>query len=293
MKSVSLRSRLADEALVLEIGSGGRPWPRSDVLVDRYYFDDVGQRGGAEIFRDRRPLVVAAGERLPFVNKAFDFVYCNHVVEHADDIGSFLDELSRVGQSGYLECPSPALERILNQPQHRWYIAQANGTLLIHPKPKDSAVAMHDDRLYFRMMSDHLLIRSYWDLFTVQLEWMDHIPYEMRESLEAVFSQATSEEQVAKRIEGEKMKVLIRILLAMPKEQLKHTRLGQMGMRMLARQRRMWRQLSGRVRISMEQLEALLCCPYCKATLVKSPSFYHCTQCQREYHVENGVPIFL
>ena len=115
---MSYKDKIADDALVLEIGSGSSPWERSDVLLDRFYVDDTGQRGGNDLYLDQRPMIVASGEKLPFRDKSFDFIYCNHVIEHALDIGAMLDEMSRVAKAGYLECPNPALEKILDQDQH-------------------------------------------------------------------------------------------------------------------------------------------------------------------------------
>ena len=69
--------------LVLEIGSGNNPNPRSDILCDRYIHDN-NQRAGEFAAVIDRPLVVADGYRLPFKDKTFDYVICSHILEHME-----------------------------------------------------------------------------------------------------------------------------------------------------------------------------------------------------------------
>ena len=57
--------------LVLEIGSGDNPKPRSDVLCDRIPEDDT-QRGGAIVLD--RPFIAADGQYLPFADKSFNYI---------------------------------------------------------------------------------------------------------------------------------------------------------------------------------------------------------------------------
>ena len=294
--------RVLDEAaLVLEVGSGAGPWSRSDVLVDRFYIDDSGQRGGATIHRDHRPLLIAAGERLPFVDKAFDFVYCRHVIEHAEDIAAFLGEMSRVGKSGYLECPNPALERVLDQPQHLWYIANNSGRLLIHPKTKMTQIATCHDRLYFHMMSDHLLIRNYWDLFVVKLDWHDRIDFELCSNLAQVLAVEPPEQAVAARVTSERVGVLRRAWLGAVREdvrgslvrRLKSMPVGPMAvwLRRTLRARRA-KLLRGRGS-RPENLDVLLCCPHCRGPLTHNALEYVCRDCAGAYPIKGGVPVFL
>ena len=59
------------DALVLEVGSGGNPYFRSNVLVDAY--ESTGERHWVPLTTDR-PTVLAFVENLPFKDKSFDFV---------------------------------------------------------------------------------------------------------------------------------------------------------------------------------------------------------------------------
>ena len=90
------------QALVLDIGSGGNPYPRANVLLDAY--EDTVERFHVPLVRDR-PIVYGLAERLPFRDKAFDFIIASHVFEHSQDPVAFLKEIIRVGKAGYIETP--------------------------------------------------------------------------------------------------------------------------------------------------------------------------------------------
>jgi len=292
---------LKNDAKVLEIGSGSSPWPRSDVLVDRFYIDDSGQRGGTEIYRDRRPLIIASGEFLPFIDNAFDFVYCSHVIEHAEDIIAFLNEISRVGRAGYLECPNPVLECILDQSQHNWYITKTHNKLLIHPKTLNNNIKVLFSRFYLHIMRDHFLIGNYFDMFTVRLEWQNSIEYEMCPEVEGVLVDAISEDQLIERINKDKCSVLFLSLYSAVKERYRNKllawlkryywgqKLRQVKHSVLVKRR----MHSSNVRISMTELEKMLCCPKCKGHLVKSINKYECKECILDFPIQTGIPVFL
>ena len=66
-----LHCPVPSSALVLEVGSGGNPYPRANVLLDAY--EDTIERYHAPLVKDR-PMVFGVVERMPFQDKAFDFV---------------------------------------------------------------------------------------------------------------------------------------------------------------------------------------------------------------------------
>ncbi len=101
---------------MLEVGSGDSPCPRSDVLFDMSL--EGNERVGGKTVRDR-PLVLGQAERLPFKDKAFDFVIAFHVLEHSRDPKAFLSELERVANAGYIETPSLWGEHVQPLTMHR------------------------------------------------------------------------------------------------------------------------------------------------------------------------------
>ena len=108
---------IARDALVLEVGAGDSPSPRSDVLVD-FALDPI-ERAGGKTRRDDRPLVLARGEALPFRANSFDYVIACQVLEHSAHPEAFLSELQRVAAAGYIETPSFWSERVRPFSVHR------------------------------------------------------------------------------------------------------------------------------------------------------------------------------
>ena len=119
------------QALVLEVGSGGNPFPRSNVLLDAY--EVTRERHYQPLITDR-PTVLGVVEDMPFRDDAFDFVIACHVLEHSTNIDGSLRELQRVARAGYIECPDAFLERINPYPDHRYEVTERDGALVTRRK---------------------------------------------------------------------------------------------------------------------------------------------------------------
>lgn len=117
--------------LVLEVGSGGNPYFRANVLCDAYF--ETQERFFVPLIYDR-PTVIASAENLPFKDNAFDFVIASHVLEHSVDPKKFLEEIQRVGKAGYIEVPDAFMERLTNYGFHRLEITDINDMLIIRKK---------------------------------------------------------------------------------------------------------------------------------------------------------------
>ena len=118
-------------ALVLEVGAGGNPYPRANVMLDA--LEETVERNEQSLVKDR-PLVLGLVEELPFKDKVFDFVIASHVLEHTDNPEKFLQELMRVGKAGYIETPDGWFEKICAFTYHRLEVSNDNETLLINKK---------------------------------------------------------------------------------------------------------------------------------------------------------------
>lgn len=165
------------KALVLEVGSGGNPYPRANVLLDG--FEDSSERIEKKLVRDR-PFVFGLCEKLPFRDKVFDFVICSHVLEHTDDPVGFLSELQRVAKAGYIETPDGFFERINPYTYHRLEITTENHKLLIKKKKKwkdDPEVVDLYERKLKKDCSFQYYIRTFPDSFYVRFYWEDEIEY--------------------------------------------------------------------------------------------------------------------
>ena len=96
-----LCKRIPDGAKVLEIGPGHVPFPKATEFVD---WDPKRELPGPVHKVD------LGVDPLPFEDKAFEFVYCRHVLEDMFNPFPLCKEMSRVGKAGYVETPSPIAE---------------------------------------------------------------------------------------------------------------------------------------------------------------------------------------
>lgn len=126
-----LHCPVGNNDLVLEVGSGGNPYFRSNVLCDAYW--DTSERHFEVLIHDR-PTVLAFTEDLPFRDDSFDFVIASHVLEHSDHPDRFLKEIQRVGKAGYIEVPDAFFERLFTYRFHRLEIRERSGLLVILKK---------------------------------------------------------------------------------------------------------------------------------------------------------------
>ena len=120
------------DALVLEVGAGGNPYPRSNVLLDAY--EETRERHWDPLVHDR-PTVLSFGENLPFKDNACDYVIAAHVLEHTPHPEKFLAELQRVARAGFIETPDAFMERINPYKDHRLEVTVRDEGLVIRKKP--------------------------------------------------------------------------------------------------------------------------------------------------------------
>lgn len=121
---------IKQDALVLDVGSGSNPHPSADVLLEK--FVDTTHRY-SPLVADR-PTVLADACKMPFKDKAFDYVIAFHVLEHINTPELFLNELQRIGKAGYIETPNAVFERLVPYDVHVLEIMDVNGELIIHKK---------------------------------------------------------------------------------------------------------------------------------------------------------------
>jgi SAM-dependent methyltransferase len=171
-----LHCPIPTKALVLEVGSGGNPYSRANVLLDAY---EVTRERHWVPLKSDRPTVLGFVENLPFKDKSFDFVIASHVLEHSTDPESFLRELERVAKAGYIEVPDAFMERINPYRDHRLEITVRQEKLVIRKKPQwvvdDTLVDLYSDRAKPFIAGN--LIPSYPFAFHVRYYWSGHIDF--------------------------------------------------------------------------------------------------------------------
>ncbi len=166
------------EERVLDIGSGGDPFPYANYLVDRF-LDPTPHRHGS-IEQNNKPLISADIHQLPFRDKSFDFVYCAHILEHVDDPVKACAEIMRVGKRGYLETPTISEDIMFAwaKERHKWHVVGINLTLCFFeysPRQLEGIGSsvwenLIMDRRYHPLQEAYFANR---DLFDVMFPWVD------------------------------------------------------------------------------------------------------------------------
>lgn len=264
--------------LVLEIGSGDNPRPRSDVLCDKIPEDDT-QRGG-KIVLDR-PFIAADGQYLPFADKSFDYIICCHVLEHAEDPIMFLSELARVGHRGYIETPTEIGEKLYGWPYHRWYVNRDDsGKFIFREKAEKNGFG----ELFHHIFStDHTYARFHEQnhhLFLIQHEWSGEIDCEIVPP-DSILMDLSDKENVEKLL-GKRSKpgIASSIKRLMPSWVRKGIKSSIVKGR-------------GRHKKSLKEIESIIICPICKGQVQWHTESISCQDCSRTYPIKNGIPFLV
>lgn len=149
-------------ALVLDLGSGDKPFWRANVFVDDLSIGDI-ERAGHLAPVVLGPLVDAQAESLPFEDDTFDFVYCSHLIEHVQDPAKVISEILRVTKpsgGGYIECPNAIVEALAPFPGHRWLVFEDSHGGLHFVR---QTTAQHDAALRNRAFAQRVLGKFTWN----------------------------------------------------------------------------------------------------------------------------------
>lgn len=257
-----------ENALVLEVGSGGNPYARSNVLMDAY--ECTRERHWVPLVSDR-PTVLGFVEKLPFKDKYFDFVIASHVLEHSTDPYLFLSEIQRVAKAGYIEVPDAFFERLNPYRDHRLEITCNNNQLVIlkkkAPIQDQELVDLYKGRVKTLFTSsvipDHPFdfhVRYYWkdtiDFSVINKE--DNISWEP----ESILSNGRPSDGIRiKEIFNRSVLYILRFMF------------------------------SQRKRNKALDIFDMLICPECKSeNLVKENHVLGCKECGTCYSIKNGIP---
>lgn len=188
---INTQLNIPNGAKVLEIGGGGFPHPKSSLILDKLLDEDgIKQRGGASLVLDR-PFVHADACKMPFADKSFDYVIASHVIEHIPkaEIESFVREINRVGNAGYIEAPGPLYETLRDIPEHLWFVVCAGNTVHLAPKRREDIPPQK--RLINPMFYDSgfsPILSRHSDIWHTGMAWEDHFNLQFHESLNELWS---------------------------------------------------------------------------------------------------------
>lgn len=274
--------------LVLEIGSGNNPNPRSDILVDRYLFDNGQRAGGFKIVVDR-PLIIADGYRLPFKDKTFDYVICSHILEHLSDPQKFLTEIVRVGKAGYIEVPSDISERIFGWNFHLWYCSLSDKKLTLRRKKEGEQFG----GFFHRLITNQIWFRRFFE----ENERVWYIRYEWKDKINLLIDNKTQKNYI-KNLDDDAWTLMQKAKANYLKDLIFY--INWMRRRIVKKLKKIIRKIYWELKIlvskneEIKNLLPLLVCPICfQDNLNKNEEYLICGNCRSTFPIIHAIPIML
>ena len=177
---------------VIDIGSGHIPFPLATHLADITLEDHRYGRASAPFrYQKGKPVFECNIENMPFEDKEFDFIYCSHVLEHADHPENACMEIMRVAKRGYIETPTKGKDIFLNSTKvsnHNFWIESVNGKLIFTKYTPDEIeglqcsilMSMHTSPQTEREKAFSALIYLKPQLFNTMFLWQEKFDFEIR-----------------------------------------------------------------------------------------------------------------
>jgi predicted SAM-dependent methyltransferase len=121
--------QISPQDFVVEIGSGHNPFHATDLIIDKYPFDNV-HRTGDMVYT--APVVKADAIKLPLPIKGCDVLFASHILEHLCKPDKFIEEVKRCSRRVYLEFPSMVRELMYAWSFHEWLIEAEDRHLVFY-----------------------------------------------------------------------------------------------------------------------------------------------------------------
>jgi uncharacterized protein YbaR (Trm112 family) len=264
------QGRIPRRGLVLDVGAGDRPHIRADIVCDKY---QSSWERGMPLLHDR-PLVFGDIDALPFKDDAFDYVICQHLVEHLEHPERALAELSRVGRAGLIRTPSPLAEKLISRDVHRWYVSVDGPALVLRQKPRvffdrEITESLWGDRRFWHFFGSRIrdMETSYRWVGAIQFRVERCAPGEAEWDGRPAFVTGNHDDDDG----GPSLRDRLR--------RAGSSHLGRLYRRGVIRRPRSF------------DLAPLLRCPACHGDIELSGSEASCPGCEARYPVQDGVPI--
>jgi SAM-dependent methyltransferase len=124
------------DELVIDLGCGDKPLWRADVSLDKTALGNEQRYSSTGITKGFGRFVDGDISRTPFKNKAFDFSFCSHVLEHVARPDLAIDEIVRISKRGYIEVPSGMHEMSCPYQSHLWFVFLSKKEIIFVRKSK-------------------------------------------------------------------------------------------------------------------------------------------------------------
>lgn len=116
--------------LVIDIGSGDKPFWRANVFLDNLSLDNLQRSTYGDTVKGLGNFVNGDITKTQFKNKVFDFSFCSHLLEHVEKPDLVIQEIVRISKAGYIEVPNGLMEYIQPFPTHLWFVFISKNKLL-------------------------------------------------------------------------------------------------------------------------------------------------------------------
>lgn len=249
--------------IVADLGSGGRPLSRADIVVDKF-LENLTERPTE--FLDTGAIIVQCDlSQLPFKNKSIDFIYSSHVVEHLENLEESLKEMQRVGKWGYITCPSAIREQIIAHKMHLWFIENKNSQLIFTQKEKPYPNFIDDffDKL-LGSPDNYKLINFEENLkknLVIEYFWQNRINYQIKYNSNIKKWKEEGKSEFHKE----------RPFLLLLREKI-----------FINSAKIIRKFFSNKI-----DIEKILCCPVCKGEVQVNSHFVICNKCHKRYKHKN------
>ena len=141
--------KIGKNDMVIDIGSGDKPFWRADVFFDDLSLDNNQRISGKGTVHNFETFIDGNILRSPFKNKAFDFSFASHLLEHVERPDLAINEIVRISKRGYLEVPNYLLECISPFSSHLWYVVEENRKLYFLRKSKQMhRISLKNEKYY-------------------------------------------------------------------------------------------------------------------------------------------------
>ena len=152
---------------ILDIGCGYSADEHANTICD---VQDL-----SNFYKDRN-FIKLDSNKLPFKDKEFNFVIASHVMEHVEDIETFINELERVSNKGYIELPTKLEDNLVfeNKHDHIWHMDFDDVNLKLFITKKIQVL----DPI-FTVSTIQKMRKHFRNSFVMELYWEDKIDFEL------------------------------------------------------------------------------------------------------------------
>ncbi|MCX5900059.1 MAG: methyltransferase domain-containing protein, partial [Proteobacteria bacterium] len=186
-----------------------------DVFLEKRYDDSksaLRQRGNAPALQTNKPVIYYDGGKFPFADAEFDYVICSHVLEHIEDVPSFILELQRIAPKGYIEFPTIYYDFIYNFQEHLTFLLFENSTIWYMAKEESGLNHFLPVNAFFLETLDagyDSLILDLKTYFFQGFEWLDKIKHRKAMSLDDIILKKDQLHLLQKHSEAKKISVFL------------------------------------------------------------------------------------